>query len=443
MPPRAEGPAPGSLEEAVAKRRRGRRLLVPVPIDEAKFLSAGLRKLAGRYIVLYTDLPAGPEVDTLPQVFDAAVPQWAEYFGFSEDDYADWSMIGFVIDDKEKFRALGVLPESLPAFANGYSIGKVLWMYEQPSAYYRRHLLLHEGVHGFMRYFYGDDAPPWYEEGMAELLATHRYENGRLEVNYVPRSRDEAPMWGRVRILREAFAAGKALDWEDVLNLGPTAHREVDAYGWSWAACLLLEKDPRFHERFRRVPALLEYGDFFNGFHDLFADDWDTIRRQWRVMVAMFDYGYDVSKETVDGTPGQPLPAEGAEIVVSAEHGWQNSGYRLEVGKTYRITARGRYTIAVDPEPWPCEPNGVTVRYFKGFPLGILLAAVYDDETSPEGLWNPVPVGLEQTLVIQRPGTLFFRVNDSPAEWDDNQGELRVRVTPITQNGSSTTASRP
>ena len=53
----------------------------PTSVDEAKVQAAGIRKLVGRHIVLYTDLPSKPEIDSLPAVFDKAVPQWAEYFG--------------------------------------------------------------------------------------------------------------------------------------------------------------------------------------------------------------------------------------------------------------------------------------------------------------------------------------------------------------------------
>src|SRR5262245_31155580 len=50
-------------------------------VDEARARAAGIRKLAGRHLVLFTDVPSSPEVDRLPAIFDLALPQWAEYFG--------------------------------------------------------------------------------------------------------------------------------------------------------------------------------------------------------------------------------------------------------------------------------------------------------------------------------------------------------------------------
>ena len=49
-------------------------------------------------------------------------------------------------------------------------MGAELWLHDQPTAYYRRHLLLHEGTHVFMASFLGGCGPGWYMEGTAELF---------------------------------------------------------------------------------------------------------------------------------------------------------------------------------------------------------------------------------------------------------------------------------
>jgi hypothetical protein len=87
--------------------------------------------------------------------------------------------------------------------------------------------------------------------------------------------------------------------------------------------------------------------------------------------------------------------------------------------------------VADQPQIWPCEPGGVSIRYWRGRPLGMLLAAVRPDHYShdrPSPLTRPQPIGLGATLEPDRDGTLFLRINDSPAELRDNAGELRVRV---------------
>ena len=118
----------------------------PRAIDESRVQAAGIRKLVGQRLTLYTDLPSSPAVDELPAVFDQAFPQWCAYFAVDEKDHADWRMTGRLMKDKLRFVAAGLLPDDLPPFLNGYCRHRDLWLYDKTSDYYRRHLLLHEGT---------------------------------------------------------------------------------------------------------------------------------------------------------------------------------------------------------------------------------------------------------------------------------------------------------
>jgi hypothetical protein len=121
----------------------------------------------------------------------------------------------------------------------------------------------------------------------------------------------------------------------------------------------------------------------------------------------------------------------GKPVTIAADRGWQNTGLRLEAGKTYRLTATGRYQVAKEPKIWWCEPGGVSIRYYHGQPLGILLAAVRPDRPPPgslSALVRPTVIGLRATLSPAETGTLFLKINASAAELDDNAGELSIRV---------------
>lgn len=432
---------------------------VATAADDARAEAAGIRKLVGKRITLYTDL-TGKEIDRLPEVFDQAFPQWCRYFGVDEKRHADWRLTGFLMKDKARFVSAGLLPADLPPFPHGYSRGDRLWLYEQPSDFYRRELLLHEGTHGFMNTLLGGCGPSWYMEGMAEYCGTHRLEDGRLKLGYMPRGRDEAPEWGRVRIIQDAVAGGRMLSLDNVLDMPPTAHRVNEPYAWCWAAVTLLDRHPRYRQRFRSMIPHVRDRDFNARFRRLFADDWRELCEEWRLMAADMEYGYDVARCAVDFTPAKYTirPQAGKEsevraVTVDADRGWQNSGLRLEAGKTYRLTASGRYQIAVtssrsirewpievSPFPlgvvpavgkiWWCEPGGVSIRYYKGRPLGMLLAAVRPDK-SAEGkspLLNSTAIGLNATLTPAETGTLFLKVNDSPGELHNNAGRLTVEV---------------
>jgi len=433
-------------------------------IDETRVAAAGIHKLQGKRLTLYTDL-AGPEIDILPTVFEQAFPQWCAYFGVKESEHANWCATGFLMKDKAKFVDAGLLPDVLPDFANGYSVGSTLWLYEQPSEYYRRHLLLHEGTHGFMFSILGSCGPPWYMEGMAEFMGTHRWHDGRLTLGYMPKNREEVPEWGRIRLIQDAVAKHKTLQLKEVVESPSTGHDDNESYAWRWATVYFLDRHPHYQERFHQLREYVNRPDFNERFYELFEPDWQSLCEEWQLMAANLEYGYDVARSAIDFTPGKPFPqplaGEGQKaksVTIAADRGWQNTGLRLEAGTKYHITASGRYQIAKEsknsshihnqglPRPtnsnistdvdasskiWWCEPGGVTIRYYQGLPLGILLAAVRPDQPEPEStsaLLHPTVIGLDATLTPKESGTLFLKVNDSAGELDDNAGELKVEI---------------
>lgn len=405
-------------------------------VDEEKASKEGIRKIAGRRLILFTDLPYDPLTEELPEVFDQAFPIWCNYFSIDPASRATWQMTAFLMQDGDRFRRAGLLPRHLPPFRNGFSVNYDLWLYEQDTPYYRRHLLLHEGTHGFMNTILRSCGPPWYMEGMAELLGTHQWKDGRLTMGIVPKSRDDVPGWGRVRRVQDLFAEGKALSLPQVFDFGGTAHQDNDAYAWSWAAAALLDLHPRYQERFRSLSLAVEDRDFTERFRKLIGDDWLALSEEWQVFVGNLEYGYDVPRMAIDFTPGAP-PRSGWSLVrVEADRGWQNSGIRLDGGKAYEIRAQGRYQVAAQPAIWSCEPGGVTIRYYHGRPLGVLLAAVRPDDPHDETsvFLQPETVGLGTTIRTESAGTLYLRINDSAAELDDNAGTLDVAIREATEN---------
>lgn len=402
------------------------------PVDEAKVQMAGIRKLESRRLVLYTDLPAAPDVDDFPQVFDQAFNLWCKYFGIDPTQHADWRMRASLMDDPQKFIAAGLIPPDLPNFLNGFTRGHECWLNNQTSPYYRRHLLLHEGVHGIMFSLLGDHAPPWYAEGMAELLGTHHWQDEKLELPYFPKKASDVPKLGRIEIVQKDFEQRHAKHFADVMAYDNKAHLKVEPYGWSWAACAFLDGHPRYRERFKQLLSLLNSNDDFNAkLRQIYGDDFDRLEEEWEVFACDLDYGYDFERTAIDFSPGEPLVAKSAHVVVQADRGWQNSGLKLEAGKTYRLSASGRYQVADDPKPWISEPSGVSVRYIHGRPLGILLATVRPGHPSGtiSPLIKPIVVGPGTTISPAESGTLYLRINDSAGELADNAGRADVVVS--------------
>lgn len=410
-------------------------------IDDAAVLQLGIRKLSGKHLLLYTDLPADSAIDELPRVFDAAVPSWCDYFAVPEQQATNWRVVGYIMQDKDRFRRAGLLPDNLPEFLHGFHRGAELWLYEQPSRYYRRHLLLHEGTHAFMMWSLGGAGPPWYMEGTAELFATHHWQDGKLTLRYFPADKEEVPQWGRIKIVKDDILANRGKTLMDVLNYDSRAHLRVEPYGWCWAAAAFFDNHPTYQQRFRdlRKYARDAQPTFSQRFLSSLADDSQQLWREWQWFVVNIEYGYDIQREAFQSRPAASLPAVGATVEIAADRGWQSTGTRLEAGKSYRIEASGRYQIGKVPKVWLSEPNGVTIRYHHGQPLGILLGAVVDEAdagATDNGFLQPAPIGLGLEITPPLSGTLYLRINDSPAELFDNQGTAKVRISESSKDNS-------
>ncbi|WP_040351550.1 hypothetical protein [Blastopirellula marina] len=404
---------------------------VEFTIDPAKLAANDLRQLQGKHLTLITDLPSSPEVDELPEVFDAAFPLWCDYFQIDPEKYADWRVKACLMSREAPFIGAELFPADLPNFLHGYSRGDAFWLRDQPSAQYRRHLLLHEGTHALMERMFGGGGPPWYSEGIAEYFGTHYWRDGKLTVGVIPVSKEEMPMWGRIKIIRDDFAASKGKTLDDVMNYAADAHLQNNPYGWCWGAVNYLENDPRTHDQFRKLQEYVRLGyDMNRRFKESLGDQWPQIDEGWQMFVANADYGYDFPRNQIVYTPGKPLSGDTATAFIQSNRGWQSTGILLEVGKTYEIVAKGRYLLKQDPE-WPSEPNGITLHYFNGRPLGELLCGLRPDDwngpaASPLTMYETV--GNHRTLTPPLTATLYMKVNDNPGQLADNIGEVEIHV---------------
>jgi hypothetical protein len=411
--------------------------------DESKAASNGIRKLTGKHLVLFTDVPSSPDVDRLPQVFDAAVPLWCAYFGVDPAKTEGWMARGYLIGDRRRFDALGLMPPGHDKFENGISMGAEFWLHDQPTPYYRRHLLLHEGTHVFMVSFLGGCGPGWFMEGTAELLATHRLDEktGKLELRIMPRDRGEVPMLGRIKLINDAIAAGHPMSLSAVMQLDNSQQLGNEAYAWCWAAAKLLDTHPRYRERFRKLKTHVLDPAFNDLVRREFKEDRPDLNAEWEALINSLDHNYDFERMAIDFRRGEPVTVSAPrKVEIAADHGWQSSGVRLEAGKSYKITAKGQYQIVAEQvdgktRVWPCEPGGVTIEYYRGHPLGMLLGAIVpDSDTPPDAKLSfaaPAAIGLEATLKPTATGTLYLRVNDSGGRLEDNRGTLTATIQEV------------
>jgi hypothetical protein len=444
------GALAGAAEEAAR-----REILVAVEPLEALARRAGLRVIESRHLVLATDRPVrdGDGVDELPRFFDQAFDAWCRFYGMNPDEHRDWKCFGCLVMDRERFRAAGLLPDTLPPFENGFCDRNRFWLIDQSNPAYRRHLLLHEGVHAFTLTLRQLATPVWYNEGIAEFLAMHKLApggKGGLEFvsTPIPERPEDVEQLGRIEKIRELRAAGAMPSLADVLAAPVGQHKAVADYAASWAAVAMVSFHPAYAKGFLDLERGLLGPDFNQRLAAMPGWDSERASRDFDAFTADIDYGYDFARMAIDWSPGKPLDAP-REIAVDAARGWQNSGLALAAGKRYTFKAAGRVglgavtdpvtdTLVVDPTNGrmivlESEADGISFEWYRGRPTGRLILGQWIEKPTDGGRprFDVLAEGASGAFVAAVDGPLFMRLNGPPAKLHRRNGTIQVTVRPV------------
>jgi len=405
--------------------------------DAETLKAAGIRTITSKHLTLYTDLPSTPGIDELPKVFDLAIPQWAEFFKADVERLSTWHVVACVMKDSNRFEEYRLMPRELPPFLHGLQRYDKVWVREQPNDYYRRHLLLHEGTHAVMNRIFGRVGPVWYREGIAEMLGTHSYRDGKLQLNIFPEDRKQVEYWGRIKIIRDDIRKNGTRQIDQIVDLPTRAFLSSDSYAWSWALQTLLHRRPEYLPICDALREEMHRST--RGVTRVFSREFQKQRAKfdldWNLFIQHLDYGYDFSKEAIVFSPNAvELANDVVTVTVDAAKPWQATGLLVPADISVEFAAKGRYQVAVDSKangakPWMCEPQGVTIEYYQGRPLGQLLAAVVpQDASSTDSRFDPVAVGRRAKMTTKTGGQLFLRINERADRLGDNVGEITVRI---------------
>ena len=397
---------------------------------------ADLRVFEGRHLVLISDVPAGPDDDmaSLPQAFDAAFAAWCRHFEMDPAAHADWQALGCLIVEPERFRSCGLLPSAVPAFENGFCAGGRFWLMNQSNPAYRRHLLLHEGVHAFTITLRGLDAPPWYTEGIAELLATHRLSEGRFEPTPIPLDRADVEQLGRIEAVRALREQRSAPSLADVFATAGSQHHRIPDYAASWAATAFLSQHPQHREAFARAEAGPLDGRFTERLRAVPGFKADLAGRDFDAFTDDLDYGYDLAQMTIDWSAGEPLEGV-ARLTVDPARGWQNTNVSVARGATVRFQTQGRSEMGRLPGidvDLSSEGQGITIAWYRGRPIGRLFIAQWLEDPADGGRprFERLAEGSKGRFAALTTGPIFARINDSPAGRRDNGQGLELLLAP-------------
>ena len=386
---------------------------------------AGLNVLDTPRLLLVTDLPIDDDLKQWGNYLDQATQQFADYFNIPSYQVASWKIRACVMKNNVPFLMNDLLPDDLPPFDYGFQYGNNVWLYAQESRDYQRHLFLHECTHAFMNQVLKGCGSLWFGEGLAEYFGTHRIENGRLTMGVMPRSRNEFPHWGRIRFIQNDLQNGVFVPLNEFFST-ELKSQDNRSYAWAWALVWMMNSQPQHKAILQRL-AVVEQGKTYTQraqnvnkmFRESFTDDqWRQFSTQWEAFISDLEYGLKPEYCHIEDAPGVTPLNKQAFQTIRSDKDWQNVGVGIEKGKKYSIKAMGEYSVCAGEKTWPCEPNGITIRYFRQKPLGALLAAIVtsnDGENSQlEGFNKPIVVGNSVQFVAPQSGALWFKINRLP-----------------------------
>lgn len=402
------------------------------PLDMNRLPGSGLRVLRSRHLVLVTDLPLD-QVRELPQLADRLYDQLCRDLGTPAPaaDGSEFQLTGFLMAAEERFETAGLLPPEEYVIRHGRHLGYRFWMRDQASDYYRRHLLLHEFVHCFMMCESGmTDIPPlWFTEGVAEFFATHRQEP--FAAGVVPDAEAGFEGWGRIRELRDQLRAAET----DVLLqnvLQPADSRFVSElkYAQGWALFWMMHRHPELRDGFQPFLKARSRRQFDLAAGKLSAATIARLHPTWLLLLDSLVEGFDEERSFPALNPEWEdwSSASGPrEVFVRADQNWQPAGVAFEQSATIQIAATGRCVLSQEGGEWDSEPQGITIDFIAGQPLGKLLAMAVP--TQPGAVPERIPVGRGATLQVPAGCELWLRINDLESSRVDNSGGYQVTVS--------------
>ena len=317
-------------------------------------------------------------------------------------------------------------------------------MNNQTADYYRRHLLLHEFVHCFLMCEYGmRDIPPlWYTEGVAEYYATHQLhaDVAKSEFGILPSSVAGFEGWHRIAEIRRHFnrepsATGELAEivpLQTVLHPPDTTFQDDSQYANAWALVWLLNHHPELQPEFAAVAACRTDRQFEDALADVPESTWKQLDQVWPLYLDGLHEADVANVQFPALTPLKPQGSNGdirlpAEFVLDVAHQWVSTGLSMIKGQEIVIECKGRYVVEETTEPWISEPEGITIDYVDGRPLGEVVGTIISADGTQTT--RRIPIGSEKKLQSPIDGILWLQTNDQWSKRKKNHGTVAVRIS--------------
>lgn len=414
-------------------KNTSRTKLQPETVLNRQHLRAlGFDIFESRNLLLVSDAVQAEKQDLfekLPDIVDQLTKRFCSDYPQTPDQV---QLTGYVMRDRSLYLQAKLLSDDFANIEHGANRGRAFWMNEQKTDYYRRHLLIHEAVHCLMD-LKPHRWPVWYLEGMAEYYAIHQMgPDQNIQFGIAPAASQIEGGFGRLQLIRDEIRAGQFRTITQIRQLNVNNfYPHKTSYAWSWALCYFLATHPETHQKFLQLERYRDLQHFNQFFDQVFPAEDAKLNAQWAVFVSSLVAGYDIKRGSISWNHTDKNERK-QSVIIQVDRSWQSSNIQVFKGKEYRIKASGHFSVAQKPIPWECEPEGVSIDYVDGQPLGQLQAVLFHPDQpgkdNDSGFLHLIPVSRQLNFKPKQNGELFFRINDRGSSWGDNKGTVTISV---------------
>jgi len=402
----------------------------PKPVelpDEETLDEHGLSRIDAVPFIFISDL----RVDQLQPIIETApalIAMWDQTFG-PMTKTPTW--VVFIMEKVGPFKKLNLLPRDGAAVPHGLQLEDRVWIRVQETEYYTRHLFLHEATHARMMavsQFQGDGTL-WFHEGIAEYIATHIIDSStsRIQLTAWPRDPRQLPGWNHFTKLQEANKADRTstLPWILAYQADSYRRRDGQPYADSWALCQFLSLHPQYRDALSRCLKSSNWENVLQELTEPLLKD-STIQLEWLAWLAAISPRDDsiqpvVSLPSMDAFSLAPFPVQT----------WVDLSSDQLSGRPTEIKVDGRVNIRVKDRDVSSGPDGVTIEYRHGYPLGAVLGVITRRDLKGQvanPFSHPRIIGERAKFDMAADEFLYLSINQFPQSVTPGQPAYRVQI---------------
>lgn len=219
---------------------------------------------------------------------------------------------------------------------------------------------------------------------------------------------------------------------QTVLYPPDTTFQDDSQYANAWALVWLINQHPELQPDFAAVASCRTRQQFEDAIAAVPEPIWKQLDQVWPLYldglheadVANVRFPAMTALRLQKTDDENSLPTE---FVLDVGRQWTSTGLSLTKGQEIVFECKGRYVIEETTKPWFSEPDGITIDYIDGRPLGEVIGTI----VSADGTQTTrhIPIGSEKKLRSPIDGILWLQTNDDWSKRKKNQGTATVRIS--------------